>query len=113
MLKELAGAAAVHRGAGATTGHRRTGRTSAPRRCRPSQVRASLLHLTRRAPLSSLMVTKPQLHHLVGRRAIVSSAVVPAAATVTAPSTRATCPRMASQAGWANIVGHVPDPWPM
>jgi hypothetical protein len=55
----------------------------------------------------------PQSQHLIGWRAVVSSAVMPAMAAVTASSACAACPRAASHAGWDGYVGRVPDLWQM
>jgi hypothetical protein len=68
-------------------------------------VSPTLRHLARRAPLSSLVLTPPgptrrcELCHRAGR----------------GHGDCAQCarPRAASQAGWADYVGRMPDLWPM
>jgi hypothetical protein len=73
----------------------------------------TLRHLARRAPLSSLILMPPRSQHLIGWRVVVSSTVMPAMATVTAPSACVARPRAASQAGWDGYVGRVPGLWLM
>jgi hypothetical protein len=115
MLKELARAAAVHRGARVASGHRHTGRTSAPHRCRPSQVSASLLHLARRLRSSPPRLTSPTARHQSHPSTASHRAVAAALGAVTAlGACRARCVTWAGQATVGCGLGQPNRPtWPI